>query len=111
MGFHAACLRPARRRCAQALATDVQELQPSMHLIRFLVTVVLIELVVLLGVALERQQLVVRSRMSAQVEQIEQVKQQRAKLLLRIGQLSAAPRIIEEIDAHPAYGGSGQRER
>lgn len=82
-----------------------------MHVVRFLAAVVLIELAVLVGVALERQQLVMRRRMSADLERVQQVKQERAKLLLRVGQLSAAPRIIEEIEAHPEYGGLGRVER
>lgn len=73
-----------------------------MHLVRFLVAVVLIELVVLVGVALERQQLVLRGRLSTQEERIQQATQQRAKHLLRIGQLSSAPRIIQQTQTPPA---------
>jgi hypothetical protein len=75
-----------------------------MHLIRFLAAVFLVELVVLAGVALERQQLTLRARLSNQIEQVEQAKQQRAKHLLRIGQLSSAPRIVEEIEEEAAAG-------
>jgi hypothetical protein len=75
-----------------------------MHLIRFLAAVFLVELVVLAGVALERQQLALRARLSNQIEQIDQAKQQRAKHLLRIGQLSSAPRIVEEIEEASAAG-------
>lgn len=70
-------------------------------LFRFTCAVILVLLTALAGIALERENLALKRSVSLQHYRIDQLRERRAKLRLRIGELSGPRRFHRDVQTAP----------